>query len=300
MKEQMFVKGTDEEKEENILNQDVAEPDNSIRSFGNPFQVSTNDMPKHRLEEPPSFSLGPEFDDFSIEEINQTNVKDANITINRKIESRVAFSETETDCSQKEKQSLDRIQTVSFRPEARIWGSALNTNANNLSQAEALTADTLFIMDEESDPVIFLESLAPGLKIEKPVIDAWADLLNFDERYKSAGSPSRYFFKPILVSTDKSDGSVHGVECSTTVYLGVEYCLNLLAKDEGKLIEFVENIKRLKTEVEERNLNAKPLSKIEMFNHVLGVEKPAVNTMNNPEPCSKKGNALGVKERKVK
>ncbi|GKE19892.1 hypothetical protein Tco_1431404 [Tanacetum coccineum] len=41
-------------------------------------------------------------------------------------------------------------------------------------------------------PRIFLESLAPGLKIEKPVIDAWADLLNFDERYKSTGSPSRY------------------------------------------------------------------------------------------------------------
>ncbi|GKD61595.1 hypothetical protein Tco_1299104, partial [Tanacetum coccineum] len=224
--EQMFVKGTDEEKEEDILNQDVsvvnvlkvieadiddkeksavrgfedclnkglfrqvAEPDNSIRSFGNPFRVSTNDMPKHRLEEPPSFSVGPEFDDFSIEEINQTNVKDANITINRKIESRVAFSETETDCSQKEKQSLDRIQTVSFRPESEIdvlkedikphirdasirlqpkleasvaWGSALNTNANNLSQAEALTVDTLFIMDEESDLVIYVV----GMREEK-------------------------------------------------------------------------------------------------------------------------------------
>ncbi|GJV67931.1 hypothetical protein Tco_1483440 [Tanacetum coccineum] len=37
----------------------------------------------------------------------------------------------------------------------KVRGSALNTNANNLSQAEALTADTLFIMDEESDPVSF-------------------------------------------------------------------------------------------------------------------------------------------------
>ncbi|GKE09710.1 hypothetical protein Tco_1413261 [Tanacetum coccineum] len=229
----MFVKGTDEEKDEEILNQDVsevnvlkvikaeldsiseksrefkvkkdtsfdfqtfdilkiddkeksvvivfedcltkglfrqvAEHDNSIISFGNPFQDSRNDMPNHRLDEAPSFSLGPEFVDFSIEEINQTNVKYADITINRKIESRVAFSETETDCSQKEKQSLDRIQIVSFRPESEIdvlkedikphirdanirlqpkreasvaWylkspfkvrGSALNTNANNLS-----------------------------------------------------------------------------------------------------------------------------------------------------------------------
>ncbi|GKE93856.1 hypothetical protein Tco_1574951, partial [Tanacetum coccineum] len=88
----------------------------------------------------------------------------------------------------------------------KVRGSALNTSVNNLTQTEVLTADTLFIMDEESDPVetvysscttnvkiprIFLESLAPRLKIEQPVIDAWADLLNFDERYKSAGSPSR-------------------------------------------------------------------------------------------------------------
>ncbi|GJS76862.1 FAR1-related sequence 5-like protein [Tanacetum coccineum] len=93
------------------------------------------------------------------------------------------------------------------------------------------------------------------------------------------------------------EGGIY-MECSTTVYLAVEYCLNLLAKDEGKLIEFVENIKRLKTEVEERNPNAKPLSKIEMFNHVLGVEKPAVNTVNNPEPCSNKGNASGGQRKK--
>ncbi|GKA93837.1 hypothetical protein Tco_0815823, partial [Tanacetum coccineum] len=29
---------------------------------------------------------------------------------------------------------------------------------------------------------------------------------------------------------------------SATVYSAVEYCLNLLAKDEGKLMEFVENV----------------------------------------------------------
>nr|GEY04460.1 hypothetical protein [Tanacetum cinerariifolium] len=272
---QMFVKGTHEEKKEEILNQHSievnvlkvneagddkeksavggfedclmkglfrqdAQPDNSVRSFGNPFRVSTSDMPKHRLDEPLCFSFGPEFDEFSIKEINQTNVKD---------ESRVAFSETESHCSQKEKQSFDRIQTVFFRAESEIdvlkeyikpdikdenirvqpkrdssivWylkspfkvrGSALNNYANILSQTEVLTADTLFIMDEETDPIeiiyssctnnvkiprLFLESLAPGLKIDEPVIDAWADLLNFNKRYKSANSPSRYFFKPIL------------------------------------------------------------------------------------------------------
>ncbi|GKB88770.1 FAR1-related sequence 5-like protein, partial [Tanacetum coccineum] len=99
------------------------------------------------------------------------------------------------------------------------------------------------------------------------------------------------------VSTDKSDGSVL-CSCMNFARFGF-LCRHILcvlkgngveAKDEGKLIEFVENIKRLKTEVEERNPNAKPLSKIKIFNHVLGVEKPAVNTMNNPEPCSNKGN----------
>ncbi|GJS10476.1 FAR1-related sequence 5-like protein [Tanacetum coccineum] len=88
------------------------------------------------------------------------------------------------------------------------------------------------------------------------------------------------------------------MECSATVYSAVEYCLNLLAKDEGKLIEFVENVKRLKTEVEEANPNAKQLSKKEMFNLVLGVEKPEVNTVKNPEPCSNKGNASGGQRKK--
>ncbi|GKD51605.1 hypothetical protein Tco_1280581, partial [Tanacetum coccineum] len=98
----------------------VAELDNSTISFGNPFRDSRNDMPNHKLDEAPSFSLGPEFDDFSIEEINQTNVNDANITINPNIESGVGFSETEADCSQKEKQILDRILKVSFRPESEV------------------------------------------------------------------------------------------------------------------------------------------------------------------------------------
>nr|GFA09069.1 hypothetical protein [Tanacetum cinerariifolium] len=155
------------------------------------------------------------------------------------------------DSSEEEmiEESLDRIQIVFFRTESEIdvlkedikpdikdasirvhpkressiaWylkspfkvrGSALNNYANTLSQTEVLTTDTLFIMDEETDPIeivyssstnkvkiprLFLESLAPGLKIDEPVIDAWADLLNFNERYKTANLPSRYFFKPIL------------------------------------------------------------------------------------------------------
>ncbi|GKE39721.1 hypothetical protein Tco_1463126, partial [Tanacetum coccineum] len=119
----------------------VVEPDNSIISFGNPFRVSRNDMPKHRLDGPPSFSLGPEFDDFSIEEINQTNVKDANISINPKIKSRDAFSETNTHCSKKKTLSqTSRMQVLDCNRSVK------------LVLHEVLTADTLFIMDEESDP----------------------------------------------------------------------------------------------------------------------------------------------------
>nr|GFA46360.1 hypothetical protein [Tanacetum cinerariifolium] len=81
------------------------------------------------------------------------------------------------------------------------------------------------------------------------------------------------------------------MECLATVYSAVEYCLNLLAKDEEKLIEFVEKVKRLKIEVEEANPNSKQLSKREMFNLILGVEKSEVNTVKNPEPYSNKGNA---------
>nr|GFB10128.1 hypothetical protein [Tanacetum cinerariifolium] len=109
-KEKSAIGGFEDCLMKGLFRQD-AEPDNSIRIFGNPFRVSTSDMPKHRLDEPPSFSLGPEFDDFSIKEINQTNVKD---------ESRVVFSETESHCSQKEKQSLDRIQTVFLELNLRL------------------------------------------------------------------------------------------------------------------------------------------------------------------------------------
>nr|GFB35460.1 hypothetical protein [Tanacetum cinerariifolium] len=49
------------------------------------------------------------------------------------------------------------------------------------------------------------------------------------------------------------------MECSATVYSAVGYCLKLLAKDEDKLLEFVENVKKLKTEVKEANPNAKQL-----------------------------------------
>nr|GEY94438.1 hypothetical protein [Tanacetum cinerariifolium] len=249
--EQMFVKGTHKEKEEEILNQDSievnvlkvieddkeksavggfedclmkgllrqdAEPDNSVRSFGNPFQVSTSNMPKHRLDEPSSFSHGPEFNDFSIEEINQTNVKD---------ESRVAFSETKShyikpvikDASIRVQPKRESSILWYLKSPFKVRGSALNNYANTLSQTEVLTADTLFIMDEETNPIeivyssctnnvkiprLFLESLAPGLKIDEPVIDAWTNHLKIEDytthqdrlyKFKKCISLSDYYTK---------------------------------------------------------------------------------------------------------
>ena len=79
------------------------------------------------------------------------------------------------------------------------------------------------------------------------------------------------------------------MELSRTAYTAVDYCLNILAKDIPKLTEYVESVKRLKTEVEESNPKAKPLTKKEMFTLQLGVEKPDNKTVNNPNMCKTKG-----------
>lgn len=47
-----------------------------------------------------------------------------------------------------------------------------------------------------------LESLAPGIRVEEDVIGLWSDEMNFMERFRAAESPSRYFFKPDIVSLD--------------------------------------------------------------------------------------------------
>ncbi|GKB70066.1 hypothetical protein Tco_0931478 [Tanacetum coccineum] len=96
----------------------------------------------------------------------------------------------------------------------KVRGSALNSNTNTLSQAEVLAADTLFIMDEESDPF--------GI----------VDLLNFDERNKPSGSPSRYFFKPILTDHLKIEDYI------TTEYrlYKFEECINLCDYETKRML----------------------------------------------------------------
>nr|GEU91079.1 hypothetical protein [Tanacetum cinerariifolium] len=230
--EQMFVKGTHEEKEEEILNQDsievnvlkVIEADSMAEKstqddIGNEYRKNDKketlfyfkmfDIPK--VDDKEKSAVGG-FEDCLMKglfrqdaepdnpvrsfDIKQ-DIKDASIRVQQKRESSIAWY---------------------LKSPFKVRGGSLNNYANTLSQTEVLTADTLFIMDEETDPMcilcseivyssctnnvkiprLFLESLAPGLKIDEPVIDAWADLLNFNERYKSTNSPSRYFFKLIL------------------------------------------------------------------------------------------------------
>nr|GEZ89158.1 hypothetical protein [Tanacetum cinerariifolium] len=215
--EQMFVKGMHEEKEEEILNQDSIEADSIAKKstqddIGNEYRKNDKkgisfdfkmfDIPK--IDDKEKSAVGGFEDclmkglfrqdvepDNSVRDI-KPDIKDASIRVKPKRESSIGWY---------------------LKFPFKVRGGALNNYANTLSQTEVLTADTLFIMDEETDPIeivyssctnnvkipiLFLESLAPGLKIDEPVIDAWADLLNFNERYKSANSPSRYFFKPIL------------------------------------------------------------------------------------------------------
>ena len=45
-----------------------------------------------------------------------------------------------------------------------------------------------------------LESLAPGIRVDEEVIGVWSDVLNFMERFRAPETPSRYFFKPTIVS----------------------------------------------------------------------------------------------------
>nr|GEV65705.1 hypothetical protein [Tanacetum cinerariifolium] len=236
--EQMFVKGTHEEKEEEILNQDSievnvlkvneadndkeksvvggfedclmkglfsqdAEPDNSKSTKPmSRMKVELHFLKQSLIVHKKKNRVWIEFEQFFLPESEidvlkediKPDIKDASIRVQPKRESSIAWY---------------------LKSLFKVRGSALNNYANTLSQTEVLTADTLFILDEETDPIeivyssctnnvkiprLFLKSLAPRLKIDEPVIDARADLLNFNERYKSANSPSRYFFKPILAN----------------------------------------------------------------------------------------------------
>nr|GEX76138.1 hypothetical protein [Tanacetum cinerariifolium] len=240
--EKIFVKGTHEEKEEGILNQDSIEKNDKKDTS---FDFKMFDIPK--VDDKEKSAVG-DFEDclmkglfrqdaepdnsvrsFEIDVLKEDikpDIKDASIRVHPKRESSIAWY---------------------LKSPFKVRGSALNNFANTLSHTEVLTADTLFIIDEETDPIeivyssssnnvkiprVFLESLAPGLKIDEPVMDAWADLLNFNERYKSANSPSRYFFKPILTNNLKiEDFTTH----QDRLYK-FEKCINLSDYDTKRML----------------------------------------------------------------
>nr|GEX07758.1 hypothetical protein [Tanacetum cinerariifolium] len=192
--EQMFVKVTHEEKEEEILNQDSIEVNVlKVIEADSMAEKSTQDDIGNEYRKNKMIIINKDEDEFNVFNDIKPDIKDASIRVQPKHEPSIAWC---------------------LKSLFKVRGSALYTYANTLSQTKVLTADILFIMVKETDPIeivyssctnnvkiprLFLESLAPGLKIDELVIDAWADLLNFNERYKSANSPSRYFFKPILM-----------------------------------------------------------------------------------------------------
>nr|GEZ64029.1 hypothetical protein [Tanacetum cinerariifolium] len=155
----MFVKGTHEEKEEEILNQDsievnvlkVNEADSmaekstqddkeksAVGGFEDEFITKDEDEfnvfngKKKTLFDFKMFDI-PKVDDkekSAVDEDIKPDIKDASIRVQPKRECSIAWY---------------------LKSHFKVRGSALNNYAHTLSQTEVLTVDTLFIMDEETD-----------------------------------------------------------------------------------------------------------------------------------------------------
>nr|GEW56829.1 hypothetical protein [Tanacetum cinerariifolium]GEW67413.1 hypothetical protein [Tanacetum cinerariifolium] len=192
--EKMFVKGTHEEKEEEILNQDSIEVNIlKVNEADSMAEKSTQDdiRNEYRKNDKKETSF-----DFKMFDIPKKSTKPISMM---KVE--LHFLKQSLIVHKKKKQSFDRIQTV-FRAESEIdvlkkdikpdikdasirvqpkressiaWylkspfkvrGSVLNNYANTLSQTEVLTADTHSIMNEETDPIeIVYSSCTNNVKI---------------------------------------------------------------------------------------------------------------------------------------
>nr|GEZ75047.1 hypothetical protein [Tanacetum cinerariifolium] len=155
----MFVKGTHEEKEEEILNQDsievnvlkVNEADSmaekstqddkeksAVGGFEDEFITKDEDEfnvfngKKKTLFDFKMFDI-PKVDDkekSAVDEDIKPDIKDASIRVQPKRECSIAWY---------------------LKSHFKVRGSALSNYAHTLSQTEVLTVDTLFIMDEETD-----------------------------------------------------------------------------------------------------------------------------------------------------
>ncbi|GJU90547.1 ulp1 protease family, C-terminal catalytic domain-containing protein [Tanacetum coccineum] len=52
-----------------------------------------------------------------------------------------------------------------------------------------------------------METLAPGLWIDANVVDCWSEVLNYEERFRKAGSLSRHFFPTGCITLSMFDGT---------------------------------------------------------------------------------------------
>nr|GEY11684.1 hypothetical protein [Tanacetum cinerariifolium] len=141
--EQMFVKGTHEEKEEEILKKDLIEVNVlKVIKADSMAEKSTQDDIGNEYRENEMIIINKDEDEFNVfnaeseidvlkEDIKQ-DIKDASIRVQPKREPSITWY---------------------LKSHFQVRGSALNTYANTLSQTEVLTADTLFMMDDETDPM---------------------------------------------------------------------------------------------------------------------------------------------------
>nr|GEU40472.1 zinc finger, CCHC-type [Tanacetum cinerariifolium] len=53
-----------------------------------------------------------------------------------------------------------------------------------------------------------METLSPGLWINDNVIDCWSEIINYEERFRKVGSPSRHFFPTGCITLSMFDGTL--------------------------------------------------------------------------------------------
>nr|GEY68960.1 hypothetical protein [Tanacetum cinerariifolium] len=148
--EQMFVKGTHEEKEEEILKKDLIEVNVlKVIKADSMAEKSTQDDIGNEYRENEMIIINKDEDEFNVfNEFKQFFRAESEIDVLKE------------DIKQDIKDASIRVQpkrepsiTWYLKSHFQVRGSALNTYANTLSQTEVLTADTLFMMDDETDPI---------------------------------------------------------------------------------------------------------------------------------------------------
>lgn len=66
-------------------------------------------------------------------------------------------------------------------------------------------------------------------------------------------------------------------------------CIMLVGNDPEKLVDLVQKMKKIKTDLEDSSSNVKPLTKTDIIEKLHGIEKPDVVEIQNPEVSRYKG-----------